>query len=243
MRIIQLTLATGDLEGQEAFWGERLGLPVARAGEDELEVRLRSSTIRFRRAAPGVDARYHFAINLPPDSIDRAVEWIGPRQEPLPFRGDPEDGEGATVVRTDVGSGCFYFLDAAGNVVELISSPYLDGERDQPFGPGSLIEIAEIGVAAADLGATSAAVAEFFGEDVLWGGAPGSLLTAVGDHHAVVIVAPVGRGWIPVDLPARPLPTEIVACGDEPREVTLPEGPYRLRVVRPGAAAAPPPGA
>ena len=71
MRIRQLTIATGDLEAQAAFYGERLGLPVGRDDEDGIEVRLRDSTIRFERADPGLDARYHFAINVPGDSIRR----------------------------------------------------------------------------------------------------------------------------------------------------------------------------
>ncbi len=229
MRIRRLTLATVDPEAQAAFWGERLGLPVGWVDEDEVEVRLRDSTIVFRRAA-GLDPRYHFAINVPPGTIHAAVAWVSERHELLAFHGDPDEEEGATVVRTDVGSGCAYFLDAAGNVAELISSPYVEGAAAEGFGPGSLIEIAEVGIAATDHQATCAAVREFFAEEVLWGGGPGSELTAVGDHHAVVIVAPVGRGWIPVGLPARPLPTEIVAYGNKPRELTLPEGPYRLRV-------------
>jgi catechol 2,3-dioxygenase-like lactoylglutathione lyase family enzyme len=202
MRIRQLTIATGDLEGQAAFYGERLGLPVGRDG-DAIEVRLRDSTIRFERAEPGLDARYHFAINVAGDSIRAAVAWLGERGEVLSFDGDP--------VRTDVGAGCVYFLDAAGNVLELIASPHIEGD-DRDFGPDSLVEIAEIGIASADVDATAAAVQEAFDEPVRWSD---SELTAVGDRHAVVIVAPVGRGWIPVDLTARPLPTEIV--GDEAR--------------------------
>jgi catechol 2,3-dioxygenase-like lactoylglutathione lyase family enzyme len=204
MRIRQLTIATGDPEGQAAFYGGRLGLPVRR-DDDAVEVRLRESTIRFVRAEPGVDARYHFAINVPGDSIRAAVAWLDRRAEPLSFDGDP--------VRGDVGEGCVYFLDAGGNVVELIASPHIEG-RGEEFGPGSLIELAEVGVASADPAATVAAVEEAFREGVYWGG-PDSDLTAVGDHHAVVIVAPVGRGWIPVDLVAKPLPAEIV--GDEGR--------------------------
>jgi catechol 2,3-dioxygenase-like lactoylglutathione lyase family enzyme len=230
MRISRLTLATVDPEAQAAFWGERLGLPVAWVDEDEVEVRLRDGAIAFRRAAPGLDPRYHFAINLAPGSIDVAVEWVRERHELLAFHGDPDEEDGATVVRTDVGAGCLYFLDAVGNVAELISSPFLEGGVGEGFGPESLVEVAEIGLATADYDATCAAVGEFFGADVLWGGGPGSELTAIGDHHAVVIVSPVGRGWIPVGLPARPLPTEIVAYGEEARELTLPEGPYRLRV-------------
>jgi catechol 2,3-dioxygenase-like lactoylglutathione lyase family enzyme len=220
MRIRQLTLAVGDLEGQAAFWGGRLGLPVRRDGDDGIEVRLRDSTIAFRRAEPGLDARYHFAINVPGDSIGAAVAWLRERHEVLAFDGDP--------VRTDVGAGCVYFLDAVGNVVELIASRHLEGEGGA-FGPRSLIEVAEIGIAAPDIEATSAAVEAAFGEGVFWRDDE-SRLIAVGDRHAVVIVAPVGRGWVPVDLKARPLPTEIVAYGSEPREVTLDEGPYVLRV-------------
>jgi hypothetical protein len=222
MRIRRLTLAAGDLEGQGAFWGGRLGLPVRGDGEDAIEVRLRDSTLRFERAEPGLDARYHFAINVPSDSIQAAVAWLRERHEVLAFDGDP--------VRTDVGAGCVYFLDAAGNVVELISSPTTEGDGAS-FGADSLIEVAEIGVASADIAATSAAVQAAFDQPVFWRDKE-SRLTAVGDRHAVVIVAPIGRGWIPVDLTARPLPTEIVAGGEQPREITLPEGPYRLRVER-----------
>jgi catechol 2,3-dioxygenase-like lactoylglutathione lyase family enzyme len=199
MRIRQLTIATGELEGQAAFYGARLGLPVRRGG-DAVEVRLRDSTIRFERADPRIDARYHFAINVPGDSIQAAVAWLAERAEPLSFDGDP--------VRTDVGAGCVYFLDAAGNVVELIASPHVEGDAAD-FGPDSLIEIAEVGIAATDVAATSAMVQDTFGEPIHWSD---SELSAVGDEHAVVIVAPIGRGWIPVDLTATPLPTEIVSA-------------------------------
>ena len=56
-------------------------------------------------------------------------------------------------------------------------------------------------------------------------------MTASGDDHGVVIVAPMGRGWIPVGLPARPLPTTIVAAGPRPADVALPEGLYRIRII------------
>ena len=72
---------------------------------------------------------------------------------------------------------------------------------------------------------------EALSAEILWGGREGWLLTAIGDDHGVVIVAPTGRGWIPVGLPARPLPTTIVAVARRSRELTLPEGPYRIRAV------------
>jgi hypothetical protein len=229
MRIHELTLATGEVAGQSAFWGETLGLPVREYG-DAIEVLLQASTIRFERS-PVADPSYHFAINVPRGSIHEAAAWIDKRHELLAFHGDPDEEEGATIVHTDRGASAVYFLDAGGNVAELIANDRLDNESDAPFGPDSLLEIAEIGVSTADTDATCAAIQGALSAEILWGGREGWLLTAIGDDRGVVIVAPTGRGWIPVGLPARPLPTTIVAAARRPREVTLPEGPYRIRAV------------
>jgi hypothetical protein len=132
-------------------------------------------------------------------------------------------------VHFDRGVSALYFLDGGGNVVELIDNPHLTNDSEAPFGPESLIEIAEIGVATADTQATRAVIQEVLSAGVLWGEQDGSLLTAIGDDHGVVIVAPTGRGWIPVGLPAQPLPTTIVATAPQSRVVNLAEGPYTIR--------------
>jgi catechol 2,3-dioxygenase-like lactoylglutathione lyase family enzyme len=227
VRIAHLTLAAADPAAQADFWGDTLGVPVHES-DGGVEIALQRSTIRFEPAGDGVDARYHFAINVPRGSIEEAAAWLDGRRELLEFHGDPDVEDGATIVHGDRGAAACYFLDGGGNVVELMANPHLDDELHAPFGPASLLEIAEIGVATADVRGTRRAVEELFGADVLWGGREGWLLTAIGDDHGVVIVAPVGRGWIPVGLPACPLPTTIVAAGPRPAETTLPEGPYRL---------------
>jgi catechol 2,3-dioxygenase-like lactoylglutathione lyase family enzyme len=226
MRVSEITLAAADPAGVAAFWGGQLGLQVRETAA--VEVVLRRSTIRFEPANDGTEPRYHFAINIPPGSIEDAAAWLAGRHEILEFHGDPDVAEGTTIVHTDRGASCLYFLDGGGNVVELIANPHLDVGPEAPFGPDSLIEIAEIGIATADTAATRRAVEEIFGAEVLWGGREGWRLTAIGDDHGVVIVAPTGRGWIPVGMPAQPLPTTIVAEGPVPAQTTLPEGPYRL---------------
>lgn len=231
MRIHELTLATRDVAGQSRFWGETLGLPVREHSNGAIDVLLRASTIRFEQASLGTDPRYHFAINVPRGSIHQAAAWIEERHELLAFHGDPDVEEGETIVHTDRGASALYFLDAAGNVAELIANNHLDNDSDASFGPDSLLEIAEIGVATVDTDATSAAIRDALSAEILWGGREGWLLTAIGDDHGVVIVAPTGRGWIPVGLEARPLPTTIVAAARRPGDVTLPEGPFRIRAV------------
>jgi catechol 2,3-dioxygenase-like lactoylglutathione lyase family enzyme len=230
MRIHRLTLATDDVHGEATFWGETLGLPT-QDRDGAVEVSLARSTLRFEQAASGSDPRYHFAIGIPPGSVDAAAAWLEERHELLAFHGDPDVAEGATIVHTDRGASAVYFLDGAGNVAELIANDHLDDDFPAPFGPHSLLEIAEIGIATVDPATTRRAVQEALSAEVLWGGREGWLLTAIGDDHGVVIVAPIGRGWIPVGLPARPLPTTIVAGAQRPREVVLPEGPYRICAV------------
>jgi catechol 2,3-dioxygenase-like lactoylglutathione lyase family enzyme len=241
MRIVRLTMDCADLGAQEAFWAGTLGLEVVRR-DDELDVLLDSSVIRFRRAAPGTAPRHHFAINVPPGSIERAAGWAEARLKLLTFHGYEDEEEGATIVHADRGTPAVYFLDPVGNVVELIANVRLAGEtgaapggravvEGRGFGPEDLLDLAEVGIAAADPEATCAALRDFLGEEVLWGGGPDWLLSAIGDARSVVIVAPLDRGWIPVGLPARPAPTEIVVLADEPAELTLPEGPYVLRKV------------
>jgi catechol 2,3-dioxygenase-like lactoylglutathione lyase family enzyme len=231
MRIHELTLASRDTAGQSAFWGETLGLRVREHGDGAIDVTLQASTIRFEQSSRVTDPRYHFAINVPRGSIHEAAAWIEERHELLAFHGDPDEEEGATIVHTDRGASALYFLDAGGNVAELIANDHLDNDSDLPFGPDSLLEIAEIGVSTAETDATCAVIQDALAAEILWGGQEGWLLTAIGDDHGVVIVAPTGRSWIPVGLPARPLPTTIVATAPRPSDVTLPEGPYRVRGV------------
>jgi hypothetical protein len=231
VRILELTLATGDVAGESMFWGGTLGLPIRDGGDGAIEVSFQASTLRFEQASPGIDPRYHFAINVPRGSIEEAAAWIAERHELLGFHGDPDEEKGATIVHTDRGASALYFLDAAGNVAELIANDHLDNGSDASFGPDSLLEIAEIGIASADTEATRDAIQEALSAEVLWGGREGWLLTAIGDDHGLVIVAPTGRGWIPVGLPARRPRSSSVAAAPRSREVVLPEGPYSIRAV------------
>ncbi len=142
----------------------------------------------------------------------------------LPFEG------GELVMRFEwIGADSLYFHDAGGNVVELMVREELTEEDGGPFGPEHLLEVTEIGVAADDVEATSAALCETLGAPVYWGGGEG--LTAIGDAVGAVLVSPLGRGWIPTGLPALPAPTTIVAAGTPAGRTEIPGGPYVVEVL------------
>jgi hypothetical protein len=88
-------------------------MPVRERPGGACEVSLQASTIRFEQATPGVDPRYHFAINVPRGSISAAPAWIADRHELLAFHGDPDEEEGATVVHSTVARRRSIFSTAA----------------------------------------------------------------------------------------------------------------------------------
>ncbi len=201
-------------------------------GRDDsgVEVLLRRTTIAFTLADPGEEPRYHFAINVPRFRLPDAFAWLCERVDPLAF----DDGE--VVVRFEnIDADAVYFLDGGGNVVELVARDALANDDDRPFGPPLLLEVSEIGLATADVPATGEAVLAALGAPIYWGGLNDGGLTAIGDGVGAVLVAPVGRGWIPIDLPALPAPTTIVAEGPRNETAAIPGGPYVIETVVPHA--------
>jgi catechol 2,3-dioxygenase-like lactoylglutathione lyase family enzyme len=218
VQIHRVELASADLPAQARFWGETLALPLQEAA-DGVAVRLRRSTIVFGPAEAGEDPRYHFAINVPGGRTEEALAWLEERVEVLPL----ENGE--VVVRFEwIGGDSLYFHDAGGNVVELMVREEFTEDDGRPFGPGHLLEVTEIGIAAEDVPTTSEAVRRALGAPVYWGGEEG--LTAIGDATGAVLVSPRGRGWIPTGLPAESAPTIIIADGSPAGRTEIPGGPY-----------------
>jgi catechol 2,3-dioxygenase-like lactoylglutathione lyase family enzyme len=225
--IRHVTLASRDPAAQASFWGGELGLPVARSADGSARVGLARTTVEFAPAGDDVTPGYHFAIAVPSGRIADARAWIERRAALLPF------GDGEVQIRFEaIGADSVYFLDPEGNDVELMAWDSRPGEDDgAAFGPSHLLDVSEIGLSAADVAGTREAVCAALGASVFWGGRSGGGLCAVGDQFGAVLIAPEGRGWIPIDLPARPLPTTVVACGGSACAATLPEGPYRIETV------------
>jgi predicted enzyme related to lactoylglutathione lyase len=168
-----------------------------------------STRVRFER---GPDVCSHFAINV--GDFDEAVAWA---------RGQ----EGAEWVREDVPfpdwrARSAYYYDPVGNLVELIA-------RERAPGQDLLLEVSEVGVPVADVGAavdfleTALALPHFSGNRVDF--------SAVGDDHGLFIVVPVGRVWLFSDRPASDAPVRVTIEGSPPRSVRLPGSEHVIEVV------------
>jgi catechol 2,3-dioxygenase-like lactoylglutathione lyase family enzyme len=217
MKFLRVTLEAplARLGEVAAFYEEGLGLPLA----DRLAFRVGESELAL---SPGRgEPFYHFALLVPGDRFDAALEWAKTRVALLP---DPD-----TVFDFDFwdAQAC-YFHDPAGSIVELIAHRGIAASgRTGAFAPTELVGISEVGLVG-DPPALADAFREGIGLDV-WSGSvdePGAL-AFVGEQARTFILAPTGRGWLPTGRAAEPHAVEAVIEGPVDGELDVGE-PYRV---------------
>ena len=192
MRFAEVTLAAPlDLRG---FYGDGLGLPI-----DGEAIVVGETRLRFE-VDEGSAAFYHFALLVPGDRFDAALEWAQERVELLGDVFEFENWDARAV----------YFHDPAGSIVELIAHHGLEeNARTGPFGAVELLGFSELGI----VGDTPRLLRRLETEGLeLWSGTveePGRL-AFVGEKGRTLILARAGRGWLPTDRPAEPHPVQYV---------------------------------
>ena len=217
MRIKQLTLQTADIETQRSFYRDALGLPVAR-DDSNLAVGIGSSELRFVQQT-GFAGRYHVAFDVPNNQFLEAIAWLEAR---VPIYGAERVYHG-----NNWNADSAYFLDAAGNILELIARHTADTARSAAFSAASLLHISEIGLSAPDPLGLAAWLKAQFGLRNYRDHA--SDFVPVGDDHGVLIVVSNGREWFPeTGVHAAPLPTQIRLEGQTSVTLNAPDLPYQI---------------
>jgi hypothetical protein len=177
-----------------------------------------ASRVRFE---PGPAVCSHFAVNVPPDRFGEAVDWARTQaeliQEDVPFE----------MWRARAA----YYFDPVGNLVELIA-------RERAPGAELLLEVSEVGLPVADVGAAVRFLEAELGLPHFSGDRES--FSAVGDDRGLFILVPVGRPWLFTDVPASDAPVRVTIGGAEQRELALPGSSHVIEVVgerpaRPGA--------
>jgi catechol-2,3-dioxygenase len=167
-----------------------------------------ASRVRFE---PGPDVCSHFAVNVPPDRFEEAVAW-GRSQAELIQEDVPFEAWRARAA---------YYFDPAGNLVELIA-------RERAPGDELLIEVSEVGLPVADVGAAVDFLEAELGLPHFSGDRKN--FSAVGDDRGLFIVVPVGREWLFTDIPASDAPVRVTIEGTAERELRLPGAAHVIEV-------------
>jgi catechol 2,3-dioxygenase-like lactoylglutathione lyase family enzyme len=204
-RRVRLQTPSGRLPGLADFYVGRLGLEAA---PDEAAGATIGETQLGFIGGPG-EPFYHFALLVPGNRFDAALEWIGERVELLP---DPASGKVVFEFDNWDALAC-YFHDPAGNIVELIAHRGVaESSVEDPFTAAELVGISELGLVG-DKRDLAAALGDLGVEQ--WDGdvdAEGRL-AFVGEKARTIILASPERGWLPTGRPAEAHPSEVVLSG------------------------------
>lgn len=186
------------------FYGDDLGIEVTRAGAAGVSLSPGDSEMTFRPSAG--DPFYHFALLVPDGRFSASRRWIEGAVELL----DGPDG-GPVVSFPSWRAEALYFLDPAGNIVELISHGGLhpgDAPAERPFRPEELAGISEAALIVED---PEAAVRQIGADQGLpcWDGDPARGIAFVGERAHTLVIFNAGRGLLPTGAPAEVHPIRV----------------------------------
>ena len=214
-RHVRLRAAAHAVGALERFYGERLGLPGLLIGETQLEF------------VPGEgEPFYHFALLVPGNRFNAALYWIRGRAELLP---DRESGE-AVFDFDELGRARLLLPRSGQEHRRADRAPRDRRDRgDRRRSPAAeLLGFSELGLVGDT--PTMARVLRTELELEMWQGTveEEGRLAFVGERGRTLILAPVGRGWLPTGRPAERHPLEAVLSGPPSREAVLEDGLYRI---------------
>lgn len=231
---VRLVAPAGRLHDLANFYGRELGIDVAMRGAERLSFAIGETAIDF--VAGLGQPFYHFALLVPGDRFDQALEWAGARTELLP---DPESGDVLFDFDNWTAHAC-YFRDPADNIVELIAHRGIDETgAEGAFSPRELVGLSELGLVGDPL-VMARQLADQLGLAV-WDGTveESERLAFTGDPARTFILAPRGRGWLPTGRAAEPHLVAALIVGRKNDEVELEDSRYRIKSIAEGSAEQP----
>jgi catechol-2,3-dioxygenase len=208
MHITQLELVAPDLDAQQKFYEETLGLPLTGTITGKRTFSVGTTQLSFTQPDSAPNGIHHFAINIPENQFDEARLWIMART-PLLIDANGRDTTPFPVWNAH----SLYFKDPAGNILEFIARHALPNASQTVFGPSSFLCVSEIGLVTANVQKTVAALKNEFNIEPYTG--PGSNdFAAVGDENGLFIVARQSRIWMPDSgIPATIKPFRVAING------------------------------
>jgi catechol 2,3-dioxygenase-like lactoylglutathione lyase family enzyme len=195
---VRLNAPAGSLPALDDFYVGRLGF------EQESGLKIGETQLVFE--AGSGEPFYHFALLVPGDRFEAALDWIGDRVELLP---DRETGKVVFDFKNWDAFAC-YFHDPVGNIVELIAHRGIEeSATDGPFTAAELVGFSELGLVGDKADLASALRSDLSLEQ--WDGEllGEGRLAFVGEKARTFILSSEGRGWLPTGRPAEPHPCEV----------------------------------
>jgi catechol 2,3-dioxygenase-like lactoylglutathione lyase family enzyme len=218
MTILEIELLSDNLDATGEFYTNILGLEPESKDADHVSFRAGESILIFTRSV-NLCPVYHFAFNIPKNTLDEAYIWISSRTSVIPV-----SETGAMADFTAWNAKAFYFYDNNGNILEMIAHFDLDNETNQPFTASVISGISEIAIVTEDVPRYTAQLSKISGIGVYEKQEPLPNFAALGDANGLFIISEEGRHWNPTNQPSHKFFTRVkFRNGDVVKELRLNE--------------------
>ncbi|WP_428658182.1 VOC family protein [Runella sp.] len=193
MIIKELTLLTDDLIETERFYTEVLGLTMVDKTESGVSFSAGATLLRFEKST-GQKPRYHFAFNIPTNTVDDAFRQMSAKLELLPIS---DISKIADFVNWNAKS--FYFYDNNSNILEFIGRFDLGKQETSSFTAASVLCVSEIGLPVKNVKKECEALISRYGFAYFAKQPPSDTFSVIGEDTGLLIVVPIGRNWYPTN--------------------------------------------
>lgn len=215
MFIQELVLETAAFNQLFEFYHLHLGFPLVNKNENQFAIKIGTSNLMFKEGVENSNPFYHFAINIPENRINEALNWLKKKNKITTERG-------LEIIHFESWDAhAIYFNDPAGNIVEIIArhqipTSVIEGD----FSIQEFQRIDEIGLPAVDVYETVEILKkELSLED--WKETSDTFAT-VGDVNGLFIVVKDKRMWYMSDnQQAIPYPIQVTILGDQDARVSF----------------------
>lgn len=189
----RIELETTTIEPEMAFYTGSLELKLVESGEGSFAVQCGQTVLAFTQVEDTEPRQYHFAIDIPTNKLEEALEWAKAR---FPIATKPD---GTAIYTFDSWNAqAFYFLDADRNILEFITRGNSPSDSPEPFASDQILYISELGVVTENVVATANAFKDNLSlpcfpdptQD------PNPEFQAMGSDAGLFIIAKAGRSWL-----------------------------------------------
>jgi len=201
MNILELRLFTNELSKQKEFYSNILGLEISSEENSSFKIKIGASKLTFIENNSIDNPYYHYAINIPENQINEAINWLGSKVKLIEYENSP------LVNFPNWNAHSVYYYDACGNIVELIARHNLNNKSDKEFSVKSFLNISEVGMPVENVKDFYNVLNEKLGEKLWWGNF--ETFAAIGDEEGLFIVVTSRRNWFPTDKPCKVFPLAV----------------------------------
>ncbi len=208
MHFEEIKLSAKQLSSLYNFYKDVLELPVKYVSNKNIVIDVGRSKLIFENFDDEPGAFYHFAFNIPSNKFEEAFTWLQNKVELLWL--DDYKSYVADFVNWHAKS--VYFLDPAGNILELIARFDLKDLADETFSSNQFRNISEIGLVSSNENFDGFACSlidkyqlKYFSKQP-----PLPHFRAIGNDEGLFIIVPENRNWFSTNKPSGIFRLEVV---------------------------------